>query len=308
MNDIAQLMRAANPVPDSEAALTDDEFDALLLLTQARSGNMDVQQLEKPVEPEKRQRSGWLVAAVAFAVVIVFVGVAMLLARPAAETPPATTPPTTEALTPTTQAAPPTTEAASPTTVAPVVEAEPVMTDEILALLTNYEAAFNNADAAAFRALFTPDARFVQERNPGNTVSVDRLVGEMVNLRRQESTLALVDCTATSYGARCKFVYSGAVETALFYGPATNTIALYIDGGQITELGLRATSLPGVIPDPWQQVLDWVEENFPEDREDMISPMINDILASEDSELWLKYAPLWQEAGRPYLATPTVLA
>jgi len=38
---------------------------------------------------------------------------------------------------------------------------------------------------------------------------------------------------------------------------------------------------------------------IPEDREDMILPMLYDVLASEDSELWLKYAPLWAEAGRP---------
>lgn len=301
MSDIAQLMRAANPVPDADAAFTDDEFDALLLLTRTRSGIVDVQQLERPAEPEKKQRSGWLVAAVAFAVVIVFVGAAMLLSRPAAELPPVTTPPTTEAFTPTTVATPPTTQAvveeSTATTVAPVVEAEPVMTDELLALLDSYETAFNNGDEAAFRALHTADARNVDEGNPGNNISLDRMVEEMMNLRRQESTLAIEDCAATSYGARCRFVYSGVVETALFDRPVTNTYALYIDGSQITELGMKATSL--VSGDPWQQVLDWVEENFREDRKDMILPNIRDLLAFDDSELWLKYAPLWAEAGRP---------
>ncbi len=90
MSDVAQLMRAANPVPDSEAVLPNDEFDALLLLTQSRSGNVDVQQLTKPVEPEKKQRSGWLIAAASFAVVILFVGVVMLLANTAENMPPVT--------------------------------------------------------------------------------------------------------------------------------------------------------------------------------------------------------------------------
>jgi len=293
MSDIAQLMRAANPVPDSEAALTNDDFDALLLLTQSRSGNVDVQDLTKPVEPEKKKQfSGWLVAAAAFAVVIVFLGAAMLLRSPADELPPATTPPTTQA------AVEESVDEATATTVAPVVEAEPVMTDEILALLTNYEAAFNNADDAAFRALYRPGAVMVDEDNPGLNVSLDKLVAQMMDLRRQESSLALEDCAATSYGALCNFVYSGAVETALFLGPLTETYALHIDRGQITELGWRSWTV-GPNEDPWQHVRDWVEENFPEDRKNMLDSKDVFVLASEDSELWLKYAPLWAEAGRP---------
>lgn len=92
MNDVGQLIRDANPIQGDPSLLADDEFEALLLLAQTRSGNVDVQDLTKPVESEKKQRNGWLVAAVAFAVVILFVGAAMLLARPADEQPAATTP------------------------------------------------------------------------------------------------------------------------------------------------------------------------------------------------------------------------
>ena len=111
MSDVAQLMRAANPVPDTGAALPEDDFKALLLLTQSRSGNVEVQELTKPTEPEKNHRRGWLVAAAAFAAVIVVIGAAMLLGNQAVELPPATIPPTTQAVTPTTEAAPPTTQA-----------------------------------------------------------------------------------------------------------------------------------------------------------------------------------------------------
>ncbi|TDI53485.1 MAG: hypothetical protein E2O95_02855 [Acidobacteria bacterium] len=307
MSDVAQLMRAANLVPDSDSALTDDEFDALLLLTQTRNGNMDVQERTKPVQSEKKQRNGWLVAAAAFAIVMLFVGAATLLAGPAAELPPATTPPTTQAVTPTTEAAPPTTQAVvegtTATTVAPVVEAEPVMTDELLAFLESYEAAFNNADEVAFRALHTADARLVFEFNPGNNVTLDRLVEEMLNLRRQETILTIEDCIAASHGAQCNFVYSGPVETALWLGPVVNTNTFYIDGGQITEIGMRSSTNGAVsggnLQDSFELVLDWVERNFPEDRRNMIRPGVRDLLAFDDSELWLKYAPLWAEAGRP---------
>ncbi len=141
MSDVAQLMRAANPVPDSEAALTGDEFDALLLLTQSRSGNMDVQQLTKPAEPERKQRSGWLVAAAAFAVVIVFVGAVMLLANPAEDLPPASTPLTEEV--------PPEVEPiAESTVVTPIDVAE--------AWFALYEA----GDVAGYQALMSTDATF----------------------------------------------------------------------------------------------------------------------------------------------------
>jgi len=95
MNDVGQLIRDANPIQGDPSLLGDDEFEALLLLAQTRSGNVDVQDLTKPVEAEKKQRNGWLVAVVAFAVVILFVGAAMLVASPAEEQPAATTPPTT---------------------------------------------------------------------------------------------------------------------------------------------------------------------------------------------------------------------
>lgn len=294
MNDVAQLMRAANPVPDSQAALTDDEFNALLLLTQSRSGNVEVQELTKPVEPKKKQRRGWLVAAAAFAAVIVVIGAAMFLANPAEEVPPATTPSTTQAVTPTTVAA---IEEGTATTVVQVVEAEPVMTPEVLALIGDYEAAFSASDEAAFRAIHSEDARTVDPSNVGgNSITLDRMVDEMMNLRVQESTLEIEGCTATSSGARCDFVYSGVVEDALFDGSITNSVALRIESGRISEHGLTVQSVQG---DPWQQVLDWVEENFPEDREEMVLPNLRDILAYEDSELWLEYAPLWAEAGRP---------
>ena len=66
----------------------------------------------------------------------------------------------------------------------------------MVAFLESYEAVFNNADEVAFRALHTADARLVFEFNPGNNVTLDRLVEEMLNLRRQETILTIEDCIA----------------------------------------------------------------------------------------------------------------
>jgi len=293
MSDVAQLMRAANPVPDSEAALPNDELDALLLLTQSRSGNMDVQELTKPVEPEKRQRSGWLVAAAAFALVIVVVGAAMLLARPADELPPATTPPTTQAVTPTTEAAvEEAIEEPPPTTVAAV--AEPEMTDELLALLESYEAAFNDGDADSFRSLFSVDARREDSRDPGNTVSVDRIVDEMLWLGVRESSLDLdvSNCVATDVGADCEAAYSGPVETAMYEtGLLLRTYQLWVEDGKITRIKERCDNGDCRIQ---MSVVRWVQETH---RVRLIDWW--PVLAGDDAELWVEYAPLWAEAGRP---------
>jgi hypothetical protein len=105
MSAINQMMRAANPVPDPATALADDDFEALLLVSQTRRGKMDAKETMRPVEPEAPRRRGWLIAAVSFAAVVVVVGAAALLMRPTGGAAPATTPPTTEAAAPITTAA-----------------------------------------------------------------------------------------------------------------------------------------------------------------------------------------------------------
>ena len=41
MSDIRTMMRSANPIPDAQSEFGQDDLDALLLLTQRRSGDMD---------------------------------------------------------------------------------------------------------------------------------------------------------------------------------------------------------------------------------------------------------------------------
>lgn len=254
---------------------------------------MEVQELTKPVEPRKKQQRGWMVAAAAFASVVVVIGAAMFLAGPSDDLPPATTPPTTQAVTPTTQAAPPTTQAVIPTTVAAVAEAEPVMTGETEAILSMYEEAFANGDAVAFRALFNEGARRVDQQNPGLNVSLDQMVDEMSWLNVQHSMLEIMidECVATSYGARCDFVYSGPVETAMYGLPIDMSYGLTIENGRISEISERCDL---IACRPQLDVIEWVQERYGVNLVDRWP-----VLAGDQAELWLEYAPLWAEAGRP---------
>ena len=46
MSTVAQMMKSANPVTDPVTALPDDEFEALLILTKRRSGEMDLKEVQ----------------------------------------------------------------------------------------------------------------------------------------------------------------------------------------------------------------------------------------------------------------------
>ena len=80
MDDVARLMRDANPVPDTETALMPGGLDALLLLTKTRSGNMDVKQTESQAQIGPAKRRGLLVGAAALAAVLI-IGAALLFSR-----------------------------------------------------------------------------------------------------------------------------------------------------------------------------------------------------------------------------------
>ena len=97
MNPLETRMRSANPIPDPRSDFDDGEVAALLNLIRARSTDMDMQELTRPVEPEPKPKPTWWIAAAAFAAVIVIVGAAVLLTRPTSDVAPATETPTTEA-------------------------------------------------------------------------------------------------------------------------------------------------------------------------------------------------------------------
>ena len=264
-----------------------------------------------PAQPTRTRQRGWFIAAAAFAVVIVVIGAAVLLARPADNVPPATTPSTTQAPPPTTtEVLPPTTvaaEEAAVTTIAPIVEADPVIPGELIALLDTYETVFNTGDEATFRALFAADFSWVRpEDSSGYRFLVHERVGRMTNSRIQESTLSIENCVPTSEGAHCWFIYSGAVETALYFGPVTNGVRVHAVEGKITEMFIAEQQNVQELQDTHgRRMLAWVAERFPDDRAKMWLVgigVVNDGNGRdpvEVVELWTKYLPLWAEAGRP---------
>lgn len=279
MSDVAQLMRAANPVPDSETALTDDEFDALLLLTQSRSGNVDVQELTKPLEPEKKQRSGWLVAAAAFAVVIVFVGAAMLLSSPADELPPATTPPTTEAAPPTTQAV---VEESAPTKVASAV-----VDEEAVAYLEALAAELNAGDyeAAGARVLAASDFRAPTSNDPRTFIA-----GMYHYWTEMDSTVEITECRTSPASRTTRCILSRTSEFEPFHPePETSVMAIRIDDGAIAFFSQSPER-----SDPWWPIYvefqEWAHLAHPDDH----SGLDNLSAAPEAAALMKEYAAEWR--------------
>ncbi len=138
MSDIAQMMRAANPVPDAAAALPDVELDALLVLTETRSTDMSIDQMEKAVTQERPpyRRPPWLVAAAAF-VAVLFIGVAVWAIGFGDEPEVVDPPPTTQATTTT---------------------AAPVDTGALAAIGERLMAAFDTYDTDTVDELMADDA------------------------------------------------------------------------------------------------------------------------------------------------------
>ncbi len=307
MNDIQILERLA--ATDAYAPETDMPLSAwsreVAFSEVERKIGVPVRQTGTPRPLPRLRHRGWLIAAAAFAAVILVIGAVTLLIPTADELPPATTPPTTEVLSPTTVAVEEAVEEVTATTAAPLAEVEPVMDESVVALLDRYEETFNTGDEETFRSFF---ADGYWRADPGSTEwrqSVDYMVNMMTNSRIQGTTLSIEKCTRTDDGAQCKFVYAGLVEEALYFGPIKDSVTVFIADDEITHMLITEWETGDMQERNSQKVLDWVEENFPEDRPKMAMigiGVINDHFGRdpiEVVELWAKYVPMWAEAGRP---------
>lgn len=131
------------------------------------------------------------------------------------------------------------------------------------------------------------------------------MVAMMTNSRMQETTLSIESCTPTSEGARCEFVYAGAVEQALYFGPIKDSVRVFIADGEITHMLITEWETGDMQEVNGQKVLDWVEKSLPDDRPKMTIVaigVINNQLGRdpiEVVELWATYVPVRAEAGRP---------
>ena len=85
-------LRAANPAPDKRLLRAElDNLNVLLSATWQRSTNVQTQPTQETQQSEKPTRRGWLVAAGAFAVVLI-VGLGMILVSTSNDNPPAVSP------------------------------------------------------------------------------------------------------------------------------------------------------------------------------------------------------------------------
>lgn len=245
-------------------------------------------------------RHGLVGILVMLGVLLLAVGCSTAASIDTAET---TTPTSTTVPETTSTTVPPTTLAETTTTT--VAEAKPVVSEELLALLDTYETAYNTGDETAFRSLFAADFSSANPNDTGTRQTVEERIAWMTNSQIQESTLSIERCIPTSYGAQCQFVHSGVVEDAIYFGSLINTVQVYAEDDKITQMLITYQPTYELQVKHGQQVLDWVAENYPDDRPNMsiiAIGIVNDQHGQdpvEVVELWTKYAPLWADAGRP---------
>lgn len=291
MSPIERLIDDANPIVDPRMEFDEGDMRALLTLTLERNADMDMKELTKPVETEPKRGRPWI-AAVAFAAVIVVVGGALVLFTGGNDD---STPPASSESTVTSASVEP--EADASDTTVPLVSG-PVMTEAMLSFIEAYEAAFNSGNADAFRATLAPGAFRVDKRAPELTIPSEALVGEMINLHVRQTTIELVDCVPAETTMTCTTTFDGPVEQAIYGLAITSRDTFTVDSeGKLLKIAA------GGITDDYLWAADgfrnWMSAEHPEIHAQMIARGFNQVLAQEDSEIYLEWAPVWAELGRP---------
>lgn len=289
MSDIQTLMRSANPIPDVRAEFGQEDLNAVQLLTQQRSGDMDLKETPAPVVPEKQNRRGWFVAAAAFGGVILVLAVAVLLARSTDEAPPATTPPTTQAAPPTTEA-----EALTATTVAPVEDqaSEDVAPPtDAAAIVGELVTAVNEGDGDAIRQFFAAANSVVSSDTPDPDDRA-RETGRWVTWSLLDSSAEIVECRQLSSGpTRCEIA-----RTSVFDVSSDGTQVVVVQVAPTTDGGvdlMRIDFATGAWAVAESAFADWVTDNRP----DEFAPMFLNFSDPElTAELWREIYPAWVEA------------
>ncbi len=275
MTSIETLMRDSNPMMDPSTEYSGEEIQAFDLLVRSRSGNVDVQELNKPVEPEKKQRSGRLIAAASFAVVAALVGAVTLLANRADELPSATT-----AVTP-----------QPPTTVAP---SQPFTVDEALAVADAYLAALETSDVDAARGLFASDAMI--SGGLEGFLEDWEVVGAWVSA--QGAVVTVEECVAVQRdGARidvtCEYTDHQYIARAVGAPPVPWTVTIRFDeDGKIHSLSEKFGPPDyRTVNTPFNS---WMQANHPDDA-DKVDCCAGDTVEESVArgELRSAYADLW---------------
>ena len=298
MTDIGIMVRSANPVPDSQQ-LTHDELSAVLLLAQQRSGEMDVSEVVRPIEPDQKPKwRGWLVAATAFAVVIGVAGVVLVFSSGTSSEPPATSPPVQ--VTTTIASAPTTVESVPSTTQAPITSV-PQVDSEALAFVESLVANINTGDFESAGALIGS----VSEINkngyvPGVTGDdwTPFFEGMYEYWTLVDSQLSIEGCqtSETSGVTRCSLIRrsSEAFPTA----PEELIMVVRVNNGALAyfEQG------PDVLSDFWRDYLvfdEWLYESTLSEDASIYNAWFSYASPAGRAEIESEFGSAWVEAGRP---------
>jgi hypothetical protein len=298
MNSLETRMRSANPIPDPRSDFSDDEVAALLTLIRARSTDMDMQELTRPVEPEQKSKPSWWIAAAAFAAVIVVVGAALLIGNatssgPAATTPTTEAPPVTDA-----ESAPPTTAETAPTTTVPASDAD-ALTPAEEAFVAQFFEAFNGRDEAALLALASPDARFTSYVLVD--ASRDLWEQELAWRWAMEEQWTADSCKLAFSGISCQVTIEGGVFRYLESQEAVLRISLNDDVATSVTV---TEDLALIIPET-QELRAWLESEHPDQFDTLNATSDNPSpprITDDAIAAWQELMPaFWafREAGRP---------
>ena len=179
-----------------------------------------------PVPPQRRR--GWLIAAAAFAMVLI-IGVAVMLAS--GSDPGTTVPPATEV--------PPTTAVVPTTAVAPTTAIQPSdITAEAQALIDDFEDAYNAGDAAAADAVFAPSAvaQFAPWADAGAAPSVTSIVDRVETAALFDEKARFGECVLLGTIVECPVELSDMFSRHLQLAPWTQTWSFELADGRIASV------------------------------------------------------------------------
>lgn len=289
MNSTESVMRSANPVPDPQGDIDDQTIQALLTLTLTRSTDVDAKEMIRPVHEDEKKPNRWWMAAVAFAAVFIAVGAAVLFIPNESDSPPVSSETVTTTVQQTSQTS---------TTLAGQAEPDvPVMTEAMLAYTIAAPAAYNTGDAEAFAELLAPGFVRYAKGAPDLTLSTDQILDELVNMHAQKSTVESGECRPSPSSMTCETTISGPVEEALYQIPIRSTDTVYFNtDGKVTRI---ETGLPAVDFNQIEVFRAWMKATHPEVFAQMVEPGFLQVLANDDSEIYLEWAPIWADLGRP---------
>ncbi|MCG8592455.1 MAG: hypothetical protein MJE66_24455, partial [Proteobacteria bacterium] len=169
-------------------------------------------------------RPGWLVAAMAFIVVLVVGGVLLAVLRDASGPDPVA--PASSAPSPSTTAAPPTS----------AVREE--LLPEAQTLLANFEAAYNSADVETLAALIGPETSLTLTPSPGSDDSpiTVPLVDHAAAAGLFDETISFGECAQLDAEIQCGVMVIDRFAETLELEPWIQSWTIEIDTGRVTRI------------------------------------------------------------------------